>query len=258
MGAWRGKLNSTAGRIDVVLLDYDNSGVYNDAWNCGEPDSFNWHEVDWGDCVFADTTGCGMAATEQWCSHSLPQGGLSNLGGSFYTVKATETGNRIDIELRDVATGTLLVQAKNFNGLDGSLGFFNILGEARIYHSGKHDGSPVVLPAGKYLVGNVSFSMEGEESDELRMGGKLYRDVEVKPNQQTTLVLEGQLGMEIMPDLPEMVVVPGEETDLGWEINVGDVLSDAYINTGTCSLKPPSVRFDDGDEIELKECSGGG
>ena len=107
-------------------------------------------------------------------------------------------------------------------------------------------------------MGWASFGLEAGDSEKLKVSGGVDRLIEVRRGEQTEILVEGDATLKRMPDKHEVVLVPGEDAGLNWQIDVGDDLSGVYIGDDACSLKLPTVRFDDGDEIELKECSAGG
>jgi hypothetical protein len=239
-GGWRGTVQSGKGGIDFILVDSNFNGIYGDYTRVEN----GLRDVYLGDCAFADTTGQGRAIPTDYGPHALQLAEATKVGERYCTIQSNGIGNRVTISPYADPTGTLFVRGENILGFKAAVGSIYATGEHGIYSLRKCEGKAVSLPAGRYRIDACEMALQTKNSQPLNVSCNLDDTTEVKPDEQTEVVIGGKLSMAINPEKKELLFRPNEAQGINWNIKIGDKVTLSSIGDRSQD-QAPTVKFYD-------------
>ncbi|MDO8588424.1 MAG: carboxypeptidase regulatory-like domain-containing protein [Armatimonadota bacterium] len=214
-GAWSGAVDSSKGRVPVMLLDSNNNGVFGDSVKIKEDLDYDSS----GDYVCIDTIGLGRIVPRTFGPQAVQLCEVSKVGSRFYRIQ-TNAGSEVTIAPYEGQTGQIVARGGKLNGFKMGIERLTATSKTGYYNFDNYKGEPVSLPVGTYKI----FCQGGLDVRDMKKKGqrKLEASLETYPNvalnvgRLTPLTFGGTISWAVDPGKSEITLTQGKEEKVYW------------------------------------------
>jgi hypothetical protein len=242
-GGWRGTVDSNKGKIAFAASDSNNDAIY------GEKISASEGDFQYGDIVFADTNGAGGIASGSNSKHAIRLNEVNALAGKLYQIKVSSSGDSVSIERYTGSTGKLNIKGENVEGMSASMSGIALHGQAGIFSTENLNGEAMVLPAGSYKVDGCTLNLAPKSGKSLSIYCILDNRAEVKPGEETVVVIGGKITGAISPKASEVILKAGQSNTVYWLPTINNTATIFSFGNGDAQYRPKVEFFDSENKL---------
>jgi protocatechuate 3,4-dioxygenase beta subunit len=219
-GAWVGQVESSKGKVQLATVDSNVNGVYGERTAVTSDLQLDYSNR--GDCTYVDSTGHGSAVIYDSSPHMILLCDVCMLGKRLYTMHVNPVGDKVTISPYDAPTGRLMVRASSIRGMDGTVGFLELIGKLGYYRLDSWTGDAVTLPVGEYKVNQCQLKLKGKNGGTLNLWCQPDISAAVEADKETPVNITGDLKMTISPAEKEIRMKPGTSCGFNWDTRIGE------------------------------------
>ena len=227
-GCWKGTVDSNKGKILFATFDSTMNGVYNDKTRSSDGN------INLGDYVFADTNGAGAFVSGRNTKQAILINEINKIAGKWYKIKVSSTGDSVTIERYTGPMGKLRIKGEDIGGMAIYSSGFSVSGQTGQFTTEDMKSELIVVPVGAYKVDCYAMRLISKSGKQPYIHGRLDKEVEVKPEEETVVVIGGKITGAISPNHKEITMKAGQPNTLFWLPTIGGTFTIySFSNEGT-------------------------
>lgn len=222
-GCWQAELDSNRGKVLIRLVDVNGNGILNDEWSMLADGT-----AARGDSILLDFIGKGRFEDTYLLDRApqYPVSSVVSIKGRLYTLKPTESGDKIELRNYDGPTGKLAFKLLPIEKAAAKPTIVCAMGKTGYYRL-PIDGTDLVVPAGSYRLEKLILEIRGSDGKPSNYNLFDRRIVRVPMDNTTTVTLGGDVGLAVAPDTESVTLIRGKTSEFPVSVRLssgGEVL----------------------------------
>jgi len=219
-GAWTGKIKTSEGDMDVILVDMNENGTFNDKFSVVEDEEYGGYPQP-GDALYLGTAVPDMPKPDEY-THLIYLGKAASYDGKLYEIETSKTGDSLTIKPYSGDTGKLKIETVDGNNKPVDCPFIVVYSDnTAVFTEG---GGEIVLLPGKYKCEFATLrpKQEGPVERQFSLDVTIDNPVVIEKDKTVVLKIGGPMTVGIDSESDVIEARRGEDLYISLVFTVGE------------------------------------